>query len=463
MIHFQALKSNKALRRFCLIIVSSFFLLLPALYNGFPIVTQDTGTNIACGWKFYVPIDRPITYGIFILISSLFGISLWGVVWAQTFILVYYLRRVVEKLLGTLYNDRFFLAIIIILTAFTTIPWYCSQLLPDIFTSILVLAVVDFYLSPRGSLGKRILTFIAICIFIEMHNSHLIIALIFCVCARFYSLVRRNKWFIKKTLVLFFITLTSFVTISFFNLWEGNSFRPSASSHVFLMARMTETGLLDDFLKEYCPTEHYTLCKYQGQTGDRYWDFMWSDKGHLHDVGGWDKAEKEYNTIIRRTLTRPKYLAFHIYESFEGTLRQLSQYTIEFVPQGPGSSPYNTIEQYYPREIKEYRTSLQQIDRLGTKMPVFDVVFLFFGLGTIVVALFVYNNKPGNPGQLNWNFTLIIFLAFSIVNAWVTATFSTVYLRMESRVLWLIPFACTLYILKNYLEQRESRQKHISP
>jgi hypothetical protein len=455
MITIEKLKSNTHLKKCALFLFSSFFLLLPALYNGYPIVSQDTGANILCGWEFFVPVDRPIIYGLFIRLTSLFGVSLWGVVWAQTFILVYYLYNVVYKLLGKYYKDQYFLFLIIVLTACTVAPWYCSQLLSDIFTPVFILSVVDFYLSPRGSKIKRTITFIAICIFIEMHNSHLLIALAFCVLARFIAIIKPRKWFIKKTIFLFFITLASFISCSFFNLWSGNCFRPSASTHIFLMARMSETGILDEFLEEYCPTEHYSLCKYRGQLGDRYWEFMWSDKGHLHDMGGWDKAEPEYNTIIRRSLTRPKYLIRHIYESFEGTMRQLSQYSIAFVPQGPGSSPYNHIAKYYPREIKEYRTSLQQLDELRPKMVVFDVVFLFFGLGSIACVLLFYKNKPSSAFHLNWTFTLLIFLAFIIINAWVTATFSTVSLRMESRVLWLIPFVCTIYLLRNYLEWRE--------
>lgn len=459
MINFQTLKNNTTFRRFCLILLSSFFMVLPALYNGFPIVTQDTGSYVASGWLLHVPIDRPITYGIFIRITSLFGLSLWGAVWAQTFILVYYLRRISEKLLGSFFTEKIFLCIILLLTGFTTLPWFSSQLLPDIFTAILVLALADFYLSPKGTLKKRILWFFLIWLFIQMHNSHLLIALIFCVLARFYSLITRKKWFIKKTMFLFGVTLFSFISISFFNLWEGNSFRPSASTHVFLMARMTEDGILDKFLAEYCPTEHYSLCAYQGKTGDRYWDFMWNDKGHLHDAGGWDKAEQEYNTIIRRTLTRPKYLALQVYESLEGTLRQLSQFTIEFIPQGEGSSPYSAIQQYYPGEIKEYRSCLQQIDQLRPMMSIFDILFLIFGLGSMIFTLLLYKSTKNNNSQLNWNFVLILFLAFLVVNAFVTSTFSTVYCRLESRVMWILPFICTLYILRHYLEKKEPDTK----
>lgn len=453
-------RTQKVISDWLLYFACSFCLIIPALYNSFPIVTQDTGIYIQSGAQFFVPIDRPITYGVFIRLASLFGLSLWFVIGFQSLILVYYLKRISRKLLGKYYTSQIFFFIVLFLAAFTCASWFCSQLMPDVFTAVMVLSIVDFYISPERKGIYKVLTFFLICFYIEIHNSHLLIAFCFCIVARLYSLFTTKRWFIKKSIFLFYITLFSFISICFFNLWEGNSFRPSAGSHVFLMARMAENGILDEFLKDYCPTEHYSLCDYQGKTGDRYWDFMWKDESHLYHLKGWDmnskwaKAEKEYHTIIFRSFTRPKFLGLQIYKSVEGMVRQLPQYMVEFIPQGEGSSPYNGIRAFYPREIKEYRTSLQQTGLLGSVLPLFNALMVITAVLLTLIMCLAYNKNLKAADTLNWNFCSTIILAFIFINALVTATFSTIYCRMQARVSWLLIFMFLIYIIRYFYSKK---------
>jgi hypothetical protein len=52
-------------------------LMLDAIYNGYPLVYSDTSTYLASGFELQTPVDRPITYGLFIRLTSLNGFSLW--------------------------------------------------------------------------------------------------------------------------------------------------------------------------------------------------------------------------------------------------------------------------------------------------------------------------------------------------------------------------------------------------
>ena len=83
-----------------------FFILLaiglsiwPALYSGFPLVTPDSGIYINSGLRLSVPIDRPIGYGMFILLSSMHA-SLWLVVFAQGIIFTLLIRWLCKKIFG---------------------------------------------------------------------------------------------------------------------------------------------------------------------------------------------------------------------------------------------------------------------------------------------------------------------------------------------------------------------------
>jgi hypothetical protein len=441
---FRQEKFKNILTFFC----CSYCLLMPALYNGYPIVFFDTASYIYTAASLHVPLDRPVTYGLFIKITSLFGLSLWGVVWAQAFILVYFLRRICRKLLKEHYSNAIFCCIVILLTVFTSASWYVAQIMSDIFTPILVLCVLDFYLSPRLSKKQRLIYFFLIAFFMEMHNSHLLTVLLFCILARLVSLVTQNKWFIKKTLFLFVVTLFSFVSISFFNLWEGNSFRPSAGTPVFLMARMAENGILDKFLKEYCPVEHYNLCHYKDEIPDQAVVFLWTDASPLAKSGGWDKVRQEYNTIIFKTWIRPKYLTLQLFKSMEGTLRQLPQFSFVVVNVSTGSPTYYAIQEHFPLEVKALRNSGQLNNQFVPIVPFFNGVILISTTLSLLAVLALFPYRKRTPATLNWNFGFAMVLAFLVINAFVAATFSTVAERLQSRLFWLLPFLCVLFIIR---------------
>ncbi|MFK8101257.1 MAG: hypothetical protein AB8G15_01985, partial [Saprospiraceae bacterium] len=58
------------------ILLGTIILLFVAFYNGYPLVYSDTGTYIQSGFELFVPVDRPLTYGLFLRYTSL-GISPW--------------------------------------------------------------------------------------------------------------------------------------------------------------------------------------------------------------------------------------------------------------------------------------------------------------------------------------------------------------------------------------------------
>lgn len=436
------------------LLICALILMTPALYNGFPLVNPDSGGNIGVAYNLHVPIERPISYSVLLRIATSIIHSLWMIVLLQTVIVVYILNRVSKKLLSNTYSNRIFLAIIILLTFFTSCSWHTSHILPDILTAAVILLVVDFLLLNTPNKNQKIIYFIAIWLLLEQHNSNLLIALILSLCLFIYAKVKQHKPLLQKTIFIFIITLFSFVSISFFNLWEGNSFRPSASTHIFMMARMAENGILDEFLKENCPTNNYSICNYQGRTGNRQWDFMWVD-GHLIDNGGhpngWFTTEKEYKQIIRKTLVTPKYLLKHIYESIEGTFRQLTQIHVGIMIEGEGSSPFVNIEQRFPYELKEYRTALQPTANLIKQMPFFNAIIYIFFVSMVLLAILFYYHKNVNQ---NFKNIFAFIIAAVICNAFVTSTFSTVVERLQSRVSWLIPYMCILMLINVFNAQR---------
>src|SRR5436305_8305048 len=89
-----------------------------ALFNGYPLVYSDTGAYLFTGILHYIPNDRPIFYGMFMIPLHLDGWSLWPVVIAQCLILAYVLRLILRVL--NVFSEPAFLVLSIFLAAFST-------------------------------------------------------------------------------------------------------------------------------------------------------------------------------------------------------------------------------------------------------------------------------------------------------------------------------------------------------
>lgn len=142
-----------------IILFGALCLIIDAFYNGYPIVYSDTSTYLASGFKLEAPIDRPITYGLFIRLTSLNGFSLWLTVFFQALLLSYLLYLFFKHFVGEAFALKYSLPLILFLSLFTGISWTSSQLLTDIFTPIAVLSLI---LILFGNIKKRQLIFLFI-------------------------------------------------------------------------------------------------------------------------------------------------------------------------------------------------------------------------------------------------------------------------------------------------------------
>ena len=435
-------------------IVCVIIILFPALYNGYPLVTSDSGAYIENAFKLYVPDDRSMVYSVFVRLASM-SFSLWGVVIAQAVLLVFFIRLLVKHFCKGLHTGFLLTAISLCLTIFTSAGWFCGQLMADIFTGILLLAICTLFFVPFKHKWSVALLLVFIWACIIMHNSHLLIGLVFSVFMVLYYWFTRNKDLFRKSLMLFGLSIADFLTLSTMNAISGKGFRPSSSSHVFLMARLAENGILDQFLRENCATGEYKLCAYREQIPDRSFQFIWDPNSPLYKTGGWKANEAEYSKIIRKTLTKPEYLRLHIFRSIQATCRQLAVFNIgdANVPQMEGSIPFARINTYFFNELKEYRSTLQNNNSLG--LDFFSEIILLFAFISIGVTLLLLA-YPGAQASLTteWKALFFVVIAFLIANAFVSATFSSVVGRYQSRVFWVLPFICILF-LAGLMKRRE--------
>ena len=422
---------------FC-IVLGALALMTDAFINGFPIVYSDTSTYLASGFQLETPFDRPITYGLFLRVFSLNGLSTWLVVFAQATIISTLIFLTVKLLTG---NKRFLkigLITSVFLALFTGLSWTVSQLMPDIFTPIALLCIVLIF-SGEFKRGKMVLLYVLFLLSVAMHISHillfgLILIAAFIVKRFFFSDIfqtARNS----QIAILLALTIIAIVTM-------GSAI--SKSKHVFFMGAMVEHGILQQFLDDKCNTTEYKLCVYRNSLPEKAYQFVWDEDSPFYKIGGWKESKPEFNEIIFETLTTPKYIGLHIKESLKATFQQLVLFKIG---DGNGSFPEGTqlhsrIHKYFPNDLDQYANSRQNQSQLGF-LDVFNSLFSAVIILSLIILVFL-QIRFWNQFNGHFKLVLIVLLTGILLNAWDCGTFANAIDRLGCKMIWLIPFMAIL-------------------
>ncbi|GIV27388.1 MAG: hypothetical protein KatS3mg027_1202 [Bacteroidia bacterium] len=428
---------------FFVVCIGAFILLFDAFYNGFPIVYSDTSTYLSSGFELETPFDRPIMYGLFVRVFSLNGISLWFVVFTQAFILSLLIFLLTKEFFDSSLKQMLVgLLLITFITAFTGVSWVVSQVMPDIFTSIGLLALMLILSNNLNKLHRVILYFIYF-LSLSMHMSHLMIFSGIILVLYFSSgyLPFKNNQIHKfkiKLLVLFSLTVLSFFTM--------NS-SVSKSKHAFIMGAMLENGVLKPYLDEYCGKKLYKLCEYKDSLPDRAYKFLWDEDSPFYKLGGWKNTRSEFNLIIYDILTTSKYILLTCKASLTATLLQLQRFKV-----GDGNGKFDDgtllferIRKYFNDEHLIFKRSLQNQEKLFAFIKVRNIMFYTITLISAIGILISFFLK-----HYAYTFKFHVFTIFSgvLINAWCCGTFANAIDRLGCKMMWLIVLMSGLILLK---------------
>src|SRR4051794_6917542 len=158
------------------VVVSAALFLWPAVLNGYPLLFGDTGVYLTDGLRLHMSWPRPLFYGLFMLPLHL-KTTVWPVIGAQALITAATLLAVIRCFLPGV-SAWALVPVALALSVATSLPWFVSQLMPDIFGPLMVLALAILVLSPgrlRPAMQVLIVLFAAACI--TMHLAFLPISL----------------------------------------------------------------------------------------------------------------------------------------------------------------------------------------------------------------------------------------------------------------------------------------------
>ncbi len=385
-----------------------------------------------------MPGDRPIVYGLFIRYISMLE-SLWFVIYVQG-LMVSYVFYTLFSLFFTSHKKLVlaFISYVFLITFFTGASVNVSQLIPDIFTPVVIIATIIFLISDKLLPRQILMLFIISVIGIASHNSHLLLVLGLIVLYYLYSFISKSielrKNALRHLLIFLPLLITSALLNNVISVTLGKGFSPPNGSHVFLMGHFLEIGLLDRYLDETCETKKYKICAYKENIPANFlWDF---DNSPLYKTGGWEANKAEYNAIIIDMLTTPKYLKKLIIKSISNGFQQLFTFDTGDTPRLPDDQPANlAVKSIFKDEFRAYQASKQYGGRLdytllNNMQKYVSAISLFASLLFLLVPLPISNNIR--------NITVFIIGAL-ILNAFICAGLSGVVARYQSRVIWLLP------------------------
>jgi len=443
---------SQRLRSFGFLFLSAAILLFMALYNGYPIVTSDTGTYIESGFSMTPPMDRPVYYGILLKLTSL-GASLWLAIAFQATVLAWVLRHFIQSFIPAA-REAHLLGIFIFLSFFTTCGWYVSQLMPDIYTAVLACSAI-LYMKQHLTGWRKAMLFFLLLLSCLVHNSNMLLLFLFSIILLLAGFAR-SSWNAYRPVAvrMLAVSLAAWLGLALANFAGGKGFVTSQSTHVFLMGKLVENGVLKRYLDQRCPTKEWSLCASKDKLPPYAWSFHWDAESPLQKAGGWEATRPEYNAILREVYTSPRLYPMLAFKAVEGTFRQLTGYEIDTWYALPwnvidNESPvWQAVNQHYTSELNELagtRTNGKTLDVLF-----FNKIFLLLAACSFMAILFFL--KPEYKAA--YVRTLWLTGLFLVLNAGITANLSAVHSRFNSRVAWVVVLVNVIFLLKSQFWRR---------
>lgn len=429
------------------VLAGACFLLFPAFNNRFPFLYADTATYMWGGFNGFVSDFRPITYGLFIRHVSLME-SLWLVVFVQALIvsgLIHLFFHVFSEQKPGFKP----LAVVGGLALTTHIGLSVGMLMPDFFAGAMILATAIVLFGKDLKRWALIFCGLVVWLSLSTHFSHhyIFFVLLFVVAVRWGWLRFRKSQALPwpRLAILAGLWVVAYFTIPTLHYLNGGGFVRDKASHVFLVGRLNQMGLLKPFLDEHCgSTGDWNLCAFKDSLPD---DFLWSGNSPVYRTGGWAANKAEYNRFLGAFFHSPMYLKKFAVKSLETAVMQFFNFEGQIIfKEREGSPPYNSIREGMPDQLPALRLSKQYWEMWDNK--VLDVVQRFVVIGGFLLLLYLLW-EPGRSGCTALQVRMIGFLLLALAaNALICGCVSMVDMRFQARVIWLVPLFAVWLLLE---------------
>jgi hypothetical protein len=414
-------------------------LMVPALWNGFPLIFPDTGGYLDRPILGTLEMGRSALYGLFLYTGVPF--SFWPNAVFQSALMVW-LIVLIMRAHGLGGRPWLALGIVAMLTVCTSLPWFSGQLIPDILFPAAVLAL--YLLSFCNEWLVRWERFLLAAVIVFTIPSHMAAAgMCVAVIAALWllapfkplALPKPRLWFAAGSIA----TGVALCPISNLAITGNLAFTPGGSS--FLFGRLIEDGIIARYLSERCPDASLRLCDFKATLPDDADDWLWDGNSPFRKLGAWNGFRSEERAITRATLER--YPLMHAATAVVAAVRQFFTFQTE-VGVEDNAPTVNMFGDHFPQLFAQFTRARQQAEP-------FDVAPLNYlhvpvaGLSVAGLGLALLFRRRLKIAPEAAAFCLVILLALA-TNAAICGVLSHPVDRYQSRLVPLAPLAMALLI-----------------
>jgi len=415
-------------------------LLWPALWNAYPIVFADTGTYLSQAMHRYIGWDRPIFYSLFIWPLHL-GRATWPVILMQSALAVLVLDQTRRAFrLPSVWLP----ALCLFLAIATWLPWTVSELMPDLFTPLLVLLLCQLAFVPPARIWQAAAIAALAAFMIATQQSSVPLAfglLAAAIPARWIARQfragpaahrpRQNRF---QTFAPLLAPVLAVIALVVVNAAAFGRVSLSPFGNVFVLARVIYDGPGMTVLRHDCPERHWLLCPYLDRFPPTSDGFLWEPDGPVMLAGGHKAVSADADAIIHAAIdAEPGRL---LAATWSNALEQLTRFE-----SGDGLERSWNLEvgtwidaDFPPRERDAFHAAVQRQGLLRVP-PWLAALHEAAALTGIAAALVLLPLAWRRRHVAAWY--LAVALLTLPLSAAITGGLSTPHDRYQSRIVWL--------------------------
>jgi len=297
-------------------------LLLPAIWNGFPLVFFDTGGYVRRVLEMELTAGRSLFYGLFLWIFSFGWSFFYGPVLMQVSAsvwLIYLMLRCHDVV------PSWTALYCVGLGLLTGIAWSADQLMPDALVPLMVLALwlLGFRLQRLGPLERAGLIAVALLALLS-HMSAMALAiglLMVTLMIRLFVFIR--GWSLSVN-VVFPVTVVvgGLVLMPMLHLFLVGKATYTPGGPEYIFGRLVQAGIAQRWLAEHCPDPGVKLCDMQDRLPDTGDEFLWGENSPFRELGEWSgAADAELGFLVKMCLKT--YPVDVVWTSLKATAEQM--------------------------------------------------------------------------------------------------------------------------------------------
>ncbi len=444
-------------------LMSVLILLVPAIWNGFPILFYDSGDYFVRIVDGALNNGRSIVYGA--LLYGLRNPYLWPVAILQCAVTVWTIYLVLRT--HGLRNRPAALpltlaAVVAALSVSTALAWVAGMMMPDLFAALGVLGLYLLVIKREALARLERYGLVALIAFSgATHNATLAVLVALLASAaivHFWSRTQIARAGLKQAAAAILLSVMLVPTAGY--VFVGNfAWTPGGAGFIF--SRLVQDGIAQRYLADNCPDPKLKLCEVRHALPDKADDFLWhqGDRGPFAHIGGFQGGSDEMKRIAIDSLFQ--YPLMHLRTALTTTVEQLvSVRTGDQIVADQGFT-YGVLQDKEPQMRAVLEASQQRRGKLELLFPKLNYIHEPVTLAAMALLplLLLFAWRRGNLRDTD-KLAATVILAL-LANAFVTGVLSNPHDRYGARLAWTAPLVWSLLIAQLLVARSEWREATI--